>query len=170
MNIPLWKLFGWFRRPQLWATGDWQLHHNNMLAHVSRLVQSFFEKRQNHPGDSALLQRWFGALQLLACPKTKITFEREEILDHWWDSGKYKMGSWWQLGELCKVPRCLLWRGLRYHCPVYNVSCIFSKFLYFACYLAGYFLDRPHYTLWWSGIYPRGARYIQSVQYTILKD
>ena len=27
--------------------------------------------------------------------------------------------------ELCEVPRCLLWRGLRCHCPVYNVSCIF---------------------------------------------
>ena len=26
---------------------------------------------------------------ILAFPKTKITFEREEISDHWWDSGKY---------------------------------------------------------------------------------
>ena len=30
-----------------------------------------------------------GTLQLLAFFKTKITFEREEISDHWWDSGKY---------------------------------------------------------------------------------
>ena len=29
------------------------------------------------------------------------------------------------LGELCEVPKCLLWRGLRPHCPLYNVSCIF---------------------------------------------
>ena len=28
------------------------------------------------------------------------------------------------LGELCEVPRCLLWRGLRWHYPMYNVSCI----------------------------------------------
>ena len=35
----------------------------------------------------------------------------------WW-------GSWWRLGELCKAPRCLLWRGLRHHFPMYNVSCI----------------------------------------------
>ena len=28
------------------------------------------------------------------------------------------------LGELCEVPRCLLWKGLRCHCPMYNVSCI----------------------------------------------
>ena len=33
-------------------------------------------------------------------------------------------GSWWWLGEVCEVPRCLLWRGLRHHCLVYNVSCI----------------------------------------------
>ena len=31
------------------------------------------------------LQPRFGALQLLAFPKTKITFEREEISDHRWD-------------------------------------------------------------------------------------
>ena len=33
-------------------------------------------------------------------------------------------GSWWWLGEPYEVPRCLLWRGLRSHCPMYNVSCI----------------------------------------------
>ena len=43
------------------------------------------------------LQPRFGALQLLAFHKTKITFEREEISDHWWDSGKYNRaadGNW----------------------------------------------------------------------------
>ena len=42
----------------------------------------------NHPGDSAPLQLKFGALWLLAFPKIKVTFEREEISDHWWNSGK----------------------------------------------------------------------------------
>ena len=46
LNIPPWKLFGWFRRLQLWAAGDWQLHHNNELACASRLVQSFLVKHQ----------------------------------------------------------------------------------------------------------------------------
>ena len=34
---------------------------------------------------------------LLAFPKTKITFERDEISNHWWDSGKYNRtadGDW----------------------------------------------------------------------------
>ena len=56
---------------------------------------------------------------------------------------KIRWGSWWRLGELCEVPRCLLWRGLRHHCPVYNVSCIsFHKYLCFSYYMAGYLLDR----------------------------
>ena len=46
LNIPLWKLFGWSRRLQLWATGDWQFHHNNVPTHASLLVQSFLVKHQ----------------------------------------------------------------------------------------------------------------------------
>ena len=37
----------------------------------------------------ARLQPRFGVLWLLAFPQIKITFEREESSDHWWDSGKY---------------------------------------------------------------------------------
>ena len=35
---------GMIQRPQPWATGAWQLHHNNALAHASCLMQSFLEK------------------------------------------------------------------------------------------------------------------------------
>ena len=38
---------------------------------------------------------------------------------------KIQLGSWWWLGELCEVPRCLLWRRLKCYCPTYNVSYIF---------------------------------------------
>ena len=96
LNILLRKLFGWFRRPQLWATGDWQLHHNTP-AHASHLMQSFFGKTSNHPSDSAPLQPTFGTLLLLPLTKTKITFEREEISDRQWDSGAYNgedSGDW----------------------------------------------------------------------------
>ena len=41
------------------------------------------------PGYSGPLQPRFGSLQLLAFPKTKLTFEREEISDCRRDSGKY---------------------------------------------------------------------------------
>ena len=32
------------KRPQLWATGDWQLHHDNVLTHESHLMQSSLAK------------------------------------------------------------------------------------------------------------------------------
>ena len=52
LNAPPWKLFRWFRRSQLWAAGDWQLHHDNATGHASYLMQ-FFCETSNHPGDSA---------------------------------------------------------------------------------------------------------------------
>ena len=59
-------------------TGDWQLHHDNEPALASSLVE-FFGQTSNHPGDSAPLQPRYGALQLLAFPKTKITLKRKRF-------------------------------------------------------------------------------------------
>ena len=123
LNIPLWKLFGWFKSPQLWATGDWQLYHHNEPTRASHFMQSFLAK--HHPGDSAPLQPSFGALQLLAFPQTKITFESEEISDHWWDSGKYDGtadGNW---------KNCVRFKGAYFEgdwgvivlCAMFLISC-----------------------------------------------
>ena len=47
--------------------------------------------------------------------------------------------NWWCLGELCEVPRYLLWRRLRLYCLMYNGSFIFfNKCLYFSYYMAGH--------------------------------
>ena len=46
LNIPPQKLFGWFRRLQLWETGDWQLHHDSVPTQASCLMQSFLAKYQ----------------------------------------------------------------------------------------------------------------------------
>jgi len=32
------------KRPDLWATGTWQLHHDNEPAHSSQLIQTFLAK------------------------------------------------------------------------------------------------------------------------------
>ena len=97
LNIPLWKLFRWLRRLQLWATSDWQLHHDNVPTHESHLVQTFLAKQQITQVTQTHYSPDFVTLHLLAFPKTKITFEREEIWDCWWDSGKYARaadGDW----------------------------------------------------------------------------
>ena len=69
------------KRPQLWVSGDWHLHHDNGPAHSSALVQTFFGKTSHHSGLSAPLQPRFGTLQLLAFLKAKIAIEGEEISD-----------------------------------------------------------------------------------------
>ncbi len=71
----IWELLSDKKRPQLWTTGDWRLHHNNVPAYVSRLVYSFLWKHLITLATQPPLQPRFGALRLLAFSKTKITFE-----------------------------------------------------------------------------------------------
>ena len=65
---------------QLWQLVIGSFITMHLLVH--HVFYTIFGETSNHPGDSASLQRRFGALRLLAFPKTKITFEREEISDH----------------------------------------------------------------------------------------
>ena len=79
------------------AMGTWWLAASSWQRARSCITScaEFFGKTSNHPGDSASWEPRFGAEWLLA--KTKITFEREEISDCWWDSGKYDRaadGDW----------------------------------------------------------------------------
>ena len=133
--------------PQLWTTGDWQLHHNNTPLHASRLMQSFLVKHQVTQVTQPLYSPdLFGPLWLLALTKIKITFEREKISDHQWDSGKYDGaagGDW----ENCVRSQGAYFEGdwVIVLCTMFLVSCIFfNKYVYFLYYMAGYLLDRPH--------------------------
>ena len=96
-----------------------------MLTHASCLVQSFLVRHQitqvTQPPYSPDLE----PCNFWLFPKLKQPFKgkRFQTVD---DIQKIQQRSWWQLGELYEIPRCLLWRGLRCHCPVYNVSCILS--------------------------------------------
>ena len=125
----------WFRRLQLWATGDWPLCYNNMPTHASCLGQSFFCETSNHPDNSVPLQPRVGTLRLLSFPQTIITFEREEISDHWWDSGSYDRvadGDW----ENCVRSQGACFEGnwgIIILCTMFLVSCIFlNRCLYFS--------------------------------------
>ena len=71
------------------AMGNWWLAASSQQCLYIMSRTEFFCETSNHPGDSAPLQPRCGVLQLLAFPKTKITFERDEISDCQWDSGKY---------------------------------------------------------------------------------
>ena len=125
------KLFGWFRRLQLCATGDWQLHHDNAPTHASCVAQ-FFGETSNHPGDSAPLQPSFGACDFWLFPKLKVPLKgkRFQTIS---EIQENIMGQLMVTDRTVWGPKVLLWRGLRYHCPMCNGSCIFfNKCLYFS--------------------------------------
>ena len=119
------------------AMGKWWLLAASSR-HVSCLMQRFFGETWNHPGDSAPLQPRFGTLWLLAFPQTEIIFEREEISDPRWDSGKYDEaanGDW---------ENCVRFQGASFEgdwgvivlCTVFLVSYIFfSKCPCFSYYV-----------------------------------
>ena len=129
------------------AVGNWWLAASSGCAcSCITSYAEFFGKTSNHPGDSGPLQPRFGTLKLLAFPKMKITFEREEISYHWWDSGKYD-GAADSNWENCVRSQSAYvegdW-GVIVLCTMLLVSYIFfSKCLYFSYYIAGYLLDRP---------------------------
>ena len=129
------------------AMGNWWLAASSQQ-HAHPCIMScaeFFGKTSNHPGDSAPQQPRFGTRWLLAFPKTKITFEREEISDCQWDSGKYNGtadGDW----ENCVRSQGAYFErdsGIFVLCTMFIVSCIFNNCIYFSYNMAGYFLDRP---------------------------
>ena len=126
------------------AMGNWWLAASSQQhAHLCITSLAVFSETANHPGDSAPLQPRFGALWLPAFPKSKVTFEREEISDYWWDSGKFDGafdGDW----ENCVKSQGAGDRAVIVLYTVFLVSCIFlNKCLYFSYYMAGYLPDRP---------------------------
>ena len=131
------------------AASSWQCAHS---CHMTCLMQNVLAKHQitqvTQPPYSPDLVPWdFWLFPKLKPPLKGKRFQTITEIQ----------GSWWWLGELCEVPQCLLWRGLRHHCPRYNVSCILyllqqmSLFLYPT--MAGYFPNRPHRCCFLSNIY-----------------
>ena len=102
------------------AASSWQYTKSCIMSHAE-----FFGKTSNHLGDWAPLQPRFSDLWLLAFPTNKITFEREEVSDHWWDSGKYNRAVDDNLWNCMRSQGAKFQRGLGFHYPVYNVSYIF---------------------------------------------
>ena len=147
---------------------SWQCTQSCIMSHAEVVLVFLFVcfgetsnhpgDTSNHPGDSVPLQPRFGALWLLAFPETKITFEREEISAHRWDSGKYdgeadgdsNKGFYSVLNSERDTGRsvCQLWRGMRHHFPMYNVSCILyllqSMSIFPITWLDNFWMDLIH--------------------------
>ena len=125
------------------AMGNWWLAASSQQHACSHITShAVFCETPNHSHDSAPLQPRFGALRLLAFPKLKspLKGKRFQTLMRF---RKIRWGNWWQLIKLCEVLRYLLWREMRHHCPMYNVSCIFFNNYSIFILHGGYILDRP---------------------------
>ena len=125
-----------------WLAASSQQHVHSCITSCAE----FFSKTSNHPGDSAPLQtRFVIILWHLAFPQTKITFERKEISDCPWESGKYDGAADSDWGDCVRSQGAYSegdW-GVIVLCTMFLVSCIFfNKCLYFSYYMAGYFMDR----------------------------
>ena len=134
LNIPLWKLFWWFRRLYLWATGDWQLYHDNVPTWASHLMKSFVVKHQiTQVTQLPAAQIWPPVTS--GFPKIKITFERKEISDHQRDSGKYDRAAhvnWENCVRSQGAYFAVDWSVI-FLCTMFLVSSIFfNKWLYFS--------------------------------------
>ena len=94
----------------------------------------------------------------MAFPKTKITFERKEISDHWWDSGKMA-GQLMSIGRTVWGPKVPTLKGTEVslsfiQCFLHLLSS--SVNVSFSYYIDGCFLDRPHvyiFILTWGHAY-----------------
>ena len=144
LNIPPWKLFGWFRSLQLWSAASSRQHaHSCITAHAE-----FFGETSNHSGDSTPVQPRYGALRPLAFPTTNISFEREEISDHWWYSGKHNRaadGDW----ENCVRSRGAYLEGdwgIIVLCTVFLVSSSINVSIFASTWLGTFWTDLIYFT------------------------
>ena len=118
------------------AMGKWWLAASSQQpAHSCITYQAeVFGKTSKSPRWLSPLQPSFGTFWLLAFPKTKITFAREEISDNYWDSGKYD-GAFYGNWENCMKSQGTYFEGdwgITVLCTMFFISCIFcNKCLFF---------------------------------------
>ena len=131
------------------AKGNWWLAASSGQ-HAHSYIMSYteiFGKTSNHWGDSAPLQPIFGDLRLMTFPKTKITFENEEISTSMRFSKENTMGQLMAIERTVWGPKVPTLKGteasLSYvQCCSYLLSS--SVNVYFSYCVAWYFQDTPH--------------------------
>ena len=119
---------------KLWATGDWQLYHDNMLAHASCLVQSFFVKHQITQGTQLPHSPDLVPCDLWVFPKLKspLKGKRSQVID---ENQENTTGQLMVIGRNVGGPKVPTSKGTEVIVPytIFSVSCIiFNKCLYFS--------------------------------------
>ena len=138
------------------AMGNWWSTASSLQRACSGIMShaEVFGETSNHPGDSA--QIWHPVTSSFSQNKNHLWKARDFRLSMRFR--KIRWGSWWQLGELCEVPKCLLWRGLRHHCPMYSflVSSSINVSIFHSAWLDTFWTDLIYTlrnTLLWFCLY-----------------
>ena len=131
------------------AMGNWWLAASSQQCActcIKSFTEFFVKHQKTQPRwlSPSIAQIWHPETKVLIFPKTKITFEREEISDWWWDSGKYDRvadGDW----ENCVRSQGAYFGG---NCGVIVLCTMFlvsSSINVSICHcMAGYCLKRIH--------------------------
>ena len=97
-----------------WLAASSGLHNHSCI--TSHVV--FFGEISNYADDSA--QIWHTVTSGFSQNENQLWKGRDFRLSM--NFRKVRWGSWRQLGEVCEVPRCLLWRGIIFLCRMFLVT------------------------------------------------
>ena len=104
------------------SMGSWWLAASSQQCACS-CIMSFaecFGDKSNYTGDSSPYSPDLVSHDFWLFPKLKLPLKGKKFQTIK-NIQENLMGSWWWLEELCEFLKWLLWRGLRCHCPMYNV-------------------------------------------------
>ena len=142
--------------PQPWATGDWQLHHDNVPTHASCFMQSILAKDQITQVAQPLYSPDLVPCDFWLFPNLELPFKgkRFHII---YEDHKHMTGQliaiptkdfaecfeqWKRCWENCVRSEGAYSEGVIVLCTMFLVSSSINA--YFSHYMAGYFPDRPH--------------------------
>ena len=134
------------------AVGNCWLAASSQRAHSCIMsCAEFFIETSNYSGDSAPYSPDLAPCDFWLFPKLKspLKWKRFHTMD---ETQENTIGQLMVMGECCEVPRYLLWRGLRCHCPMYNISYI----LYLLQWMSVFFIfhdwipsGQTSHIIWW---------------------
>ena len=106
------------------AMGNWWLAASSQYAHSYIISHAeFFMKQQIYQMNQPPYSPDLVPCDFWLLSKLKLTLKgkRFQTVN---EIQENMMGQLMEIGRTVWGPRCLLWRGLKHHCPMYNVSYI----------------------------------------------
>ena len=135
------------QKPQLWTSGDWQLHHDDVPTQASHFMKSFLAKYRITQGTQPPCSLDLVPYDFWLFPKLK-----SSLKGTWFQTtDKIQENTMRQLmstGRTVWGPKVPAWKRIEAFIvlrTMFLISCIFfNNCLYFSHYIAGYLPYRPY--------------------------